>query len=226
MARPLWGAAAVATALLAGCGGSPEVPVTQYPVWQIASVASPEAAWQLAARADQPLLIIGNAAYAVAPQCVPTRYWSSAEGQRQLGSMADQRLTGSAADQRQLGSAADARSLGAAADRRQMGAAADSRQLGSGADQRLRGAAEDRRMTGAADAGRLTGAAQDERSFGSDARGRHFGAEAVRRLHGAVESQLRCRLAGPTLVVTGAGTREGYFYSPRVRGALDGLMLN
>lgn len=51
-------------------------------------------------------------------------------------------------------------------------------------------------------------------------------AESVRRLHGATESQLRCRLAGSRRVVTGAGTRQGDLYSPRLRGALDDVILN
>lgn len=217
MVRPLHGACALALAVLAGCGSSPDVPVVDHPVWQIATVTSPEAGWKVAEAADQPLLIVGNAAYALAPQCVPQRYWASAEGERRLGSAADQRLTGSATDDRRLGSAADAR---------QLGSVADARRMGSASDQRLTGAAEDRRLGGAADAGRLTGSAQDQRLFGSDARGRDFGAESVRRLHGATESRLRCRLAGSQLVITGAGTRNGYLYSPRLRGALDGVILN
>jgi hypothetical protein len=211
--------------LLTACGSSPPPKPLDHPVWQLARIDGPAAAWAAAAQADQPLLIIGQAAYGLSPACVPQRYFSERDAPRQLGAQADQRLLGSGMDDRRLGSAADTRQLGSAADARQLGSAADARQTGAQADRRLQGSATGGRNLGAASDQRLTGAAQDQRNFGGDARGRHFGAESVRRAFGAVESTLRCRLAGATLVVTGTGARDGYLYSPRLRGALDGVLL-
>lgn len=208
--------AASVAAALAGCASEPPAPPADHPVWQLATLDGPEAAWAAAARADQPLLIVGNAVYGLSPACVPQRYYGTRDGDRMLGAQLDSRMQGSATDDRRLGSAADTRLNGAAAD---------TRHTGSAADARLKGAAEDRRTMGSASDQRLTGAAQDARVFGGDARGRHFGSEEVRRAFGAVETTLRCRLAGGTLVVTGSGARGGYLYSPRLRGALDGVLL-
>lgn len=214
-ALPHWGGLAAAL-LLTACGSSPPPKPLDHPVWQLARIDGPAAAWAAAAQADQPLLIIGQAAYGLSPACVPQRYFSERDAPRQLGAQADQRLLGSGMDDRRLGSAADAR---------QLGSAADARQTGAQEDRRLQGSATGGRNLGATSDQRLTGAAQDQRHFGGDARGRHFGAESVRRAFGAVESTLRCRLAGATLVVTGTGARDGYLYSPRLRGALDGVLL-
>jgi hypothetical protein len=196
--RAPWMPVLAAATGLAACGSSPPPPPPDHAVWQLQSLNTAKAAWAAAARADQPLLIVGSTIYGLAPECVPQRFYSTRDGARQLGS------------------AADARQQGAQADQRLQGAAQDQRSMGAASDQRLTGAAQD---------ARLTGAAQDERAFGGDDRGRHFGSELVRRDFGAVESALRCRLAGSTLLVTGTGGRPGYLYSARLRGALDGVVL-
>lgn len=217
-----------AAAALAACGANPPPRPVDHPVWQLASLSSPEAAWAAAQRADQPLLIVGHAIYGLPSACVPQRFFSQRDAARLTGAQADQRLLASGMDDRRMGSAADQRALGSAADARRLGSAADGRQMGAQADGRQLGSAQDQRVMGAANDQRLTGAAQDARNFGGDARGRSFDSDVVRREFGAVETQLRCRLlaGSDALWVTGAGTRQGYLYSPRLRGALEGVHLN
>lgn len=213
-----WALAALVAAALAGCGSSKAPTVPDHPVWLLATLKSPDAAWAAALQTDQPLLILGQAVYGLSPQCVPQRYFSQQDGARQLASQVDQRLLASGLDDRRLGSAADSR---------QQGSAADGRQLGSGADGRLQGSQADGRQMGSGNDQRLTGAAQDARSFGGDARGRNFGADDVRRAFGADASELRCRLASSAgeVVITGAASRQGYLYSARLRGAMDRVFL-
>jgi len=218
-----------AAAVLAACGsGAPPQPQADHPVWLLATLGSPEAAWAAAQRADQPLLIVGQAIYGLPSACVPKRFYSQQDAARLTGSQADQRLLASGMDDRRMGSAADQRALGSAADARRLGSAADGRQMGAQADGRQLGSAQDQRVLGAANDQRLTGASQDQRSFGGDERGRSFDSDAVRREFGAVETALRCRLlaGSDALWITGAGTRQGYVFSARLRGALDGVHLN
>lgn len=210
-------AGAFAALLLGGCATSTYDPTPfAHPVYLLAEVKTDKDAWAAAEAQDQPVLILGTGVYGLSEACVPARYYDGAQGKRDFGGGVDARALGSAVGGRDLGSADTGRLLGGADAGRNLGSDADGRNFGGAGDGRDLGAADGGRMLGGADGGRM---------LGGDSRGRAFGADANSRMLGARESGLTCLLAYDlsTIVIYGSAS-QGYLYSPRVKGSLDGIV--
>jgi hypothetical protein len=207
--------ASAAALALAGCVSAFDPVANGHPVYLLVQVKTEQQAWAAAEAQDQPVLILGSGVYGLSEPCVPQRYYAGDESGRNFGGGLDTRALGSAVGGRDLGSADAGRNLGGADAGRNLGSDADGRDFGGSGDGRNLGAADGGRNLGGADAGR---------SLGGDSRGRAFGADANSRSLGATESVLRCVLGADksTLSIFGAST-TGYLYSPRVRGALEGV---